>query len=47
MMMSLAAVDQKDILQTAAIELGRHEAVLEKDIWVKRDRSSTDERSSF
>jgi hypothetical protein len=32
--MSLAPADQKDILQTAAIELGRHEAVLEKDIWV-------------
>ena len=32
--LDLAAVDQRDILQTAAAELGRNAAVLEKDIWV-------------
>jgi hypothetical protein len=26
--------DQKDILQTAAAQLGRQESVLEKDVWV-------------
>lgn len=30
----LSVEDQKDILQTAAAELGRLESVLEKDIWV-------------
>ena len=32
--LNLDADDQKDILQTAAAELGRQGAVLEKDIWV-------------
>ena len=33
--LELTAVDQRDILQTAAVELGRNAAVLEKDIWVR------------
>ncbi len=32
--LELAASDQKDILQTAAVRLGRKASVLEKDIWV-------------
>jgi len=32
--LELSTSDQKDILQTAAAELGRSEAILEKDIWV-------------
>ena len=32
--LELSAKDQKDILQTAAVQLGRQESVLEKDVWV-------------
>lgn len=32
--LELSAEDQKDILQTAAVQLGRQESVLEKDVWV-------------
>ena len=32
--LELSAEDQKDILQTAAVQLGRQESVLEKDFWV-------------
>jgi len=32
--LALSASDQKDILQTAAVELGKQASVLEKDIWI-------------
>jgi len=32
--LELSADEQKEILQSAASELGKHEAILEKDIWV-------------
>jgi len=32
--LELSAEDQKDILQTATVQLGRQESVLEKDVWV-------------
>ena len=32
--LELSAKDQKEILQTAAVQLGRQESVLEKDVWV-------------
>ena len=32
--LELSPEDQKDILQTAAAQLGRQESVLEKDVWV-------------